>query len=63
MNFTNGEVKAIRAIITGFLPMVEDATSEAFFNIEKDTDKYFRYSDCLHAMKEIVEKIDRTIEL
>lgn len=63
MNFTTDEIKAIRAILDGFLPLVEEVTEDAFFNIEKDTEKYFKYADCLHTIKDIISKIDRNIEL
>lgn len=63
MTFTNKETKIIRSIIIAFIPMVEEAVEAAFFNIEKNPDKYFRFVDLLHASKELLNKIDRTTEL
>jgi len=63
MTFTNEETKIIRSIIVAFVPMAEEATEAALFNIEKDPDKYFRFVNALHVAKGILNKIDRTTEL
>lgn len=63
MTFTNKETKVIRSILVAFIPMAEEATEHALFNIEKDPNKYFRFADCLNAAKDILHKIDTTTEL